>query len=875
MATTPTIESDTTTEPLPPPVNVEVAANNLTGSADGDAVGNPVSTPSGAANGVSTSAANPPYSVSQQNDGAALATSSSGSTTPTTTSQPTGNSPPKPGRRLQNPLGDFSSYTYQLSLYMVTPEGYKAFAGTGRKDINVLKGQAKPQIVTLIQSGGINNTTNTRASGFELDFYIDDLSFKTTTSPKGTSSAANITETTFTVYEPYGFSFLSKLRQATLELLKNSSVKNATDANNPVKQIYILGIRFQGYDHNGEIVNSQTTFARDTFNPSSTASGVFERFYDINITSVKFKLDGKMSTYKISAVSYTPQVAMTTKRGMIDIGLNLEGTTVDEVLQGPDGLFTKLNAQQVLLSKQTDPNGKTAIQIPNQYYVRYVGGAETSIKTASLVTLASKDKFKLPMSGARTTAQVNEKVAARTNPDTTKRTITFKNDTPILQALDNIILQSNYLEDGLKVVYTDALQPNDPNDPDAVKQPKNTAIQWYNVGSDVECLGWDNIVGDWAYKITYVIQPYATPATISPYIAQSSKYPGPFKRYEYWYTGKNSEVLSFEQTLDNAYYMSGIAGAALPSTQAAGVSQKAGVRAGGDPTGSLNEGKEAQNSYLTSLYSPKDWATAKITILGDPDFLVKDAPPSAADAYNQYYGPDGYSINIGGGQIFIELNFNEGVDYQNTDGLLTLNQSVTFWQDPSKISTTAAKIKGISYMVLNVMSTFQGGKFTQVLTCNITNFPQDDQTPVGSNAAGARDSATPTSAATQSRQSSLPLTDSSGVVSPTAANTNTSLLPDPSVIMPSASAQQQQATNPAVILTNQITSPTGGFVGPNIIQPAFDPLAGTASSVPLPSKPVADDEATVSSTNAQIITAASVQDGGGRETIQTFGIGGI
>jgi len=176
------------TEPLPPITDTKTSSNNLTGSADGDAVGNPGSTPSGAANGVSTSTANPPYSVSQQNQGAALATSSSGSTTPTTTSQPTGNSPPKPGRRLQNPLGDFSSYTYQLSLYMVTPEGYKAFAGTGRKDINVLKGQAKPQIVTLIQSGGINNTTNTRASGFELDFYIDDLSFKTTTSPKGTSS---------------------------------------------------------------------------------------------------------------------------------------------------------------------------------------------------------------------------------------------------------------------------------------------------------------------------------------------------------------------------------------------------------------------------------------------------------------------------------------------------------------------------------------------------------------------------------------------------------------------------------------------------------------------------------------------------------------
>ena len=32
-----------------------------------------------------------------------------------------------PGRRLKNPLGALSSYTYQLSLYMITPEAYDAF----------------------------------------------------------------------------------------------------------------------------------------------------------------------------------------------------------------------------------------------------------------------------------------------------------------------------------------------------------------------------------------------------------------------------------------------------------------------------------------------------------------------------------------------------------------------------------------------------------------------------------------------------------------------------------------------------------------------------------------------------------------------------
>jgi hypothetical protein len=36
------------------------------------------------------------------------------------------------------PDRNFSSYTYQLSLYMITPDAYEAFINTGRKDINAI-----------------------------------------------------------------------------------------------------------------------------------------------------------------------------------------------------------------------------------------------------------------------------------------------------------------------------------------------------------------------------------------------------------------------------------------------------------------------------------------------------------------------------------------------------------------------------------------------------------------------------------------------------------------------------------------------------------------------------------------------------------------
>ena len=80
-----------------------------------------------------------------------------------------------PGRRLQNPLGALSSYTYQLSLYMISPEAYDAFVATGRRTINALEaggaGLNTSGAYLIAQSGGINNKTSQRAEGFDKDIY--------------------------------------------------------------------------------------------------------------------------------------------------------------------------------------------------------------------------------------------------------------------------------------------------------------------------------------------------------------------------------------------------------------------------------------------------------------------------------------------------------------------------------------------------------------------------------------------------------------------------------------------------------------------------------------------------------------------------------
>jgi len=190
----------------------------------------------------------------------------------------------KPGARLQNPLGNFSSYTYQLSLYMITPDAYNAFIESGRKNINSLTSKSANGAATnggaflIAQSGGVNNKASQRAPEFDVDFYIDDLKMKSLISTNAAQGTSNVSFISFNIYEPYGFSFITKLKRAREQLVKDSNIRNYEEAVNASKQFFILGIRFQGYDKDGNIANASQFFSEDTLNTGSDASGVHERF---------------------------------------------------------------------------------------------------------------------------------------------------------------------------------------------------------------------------------------------------------------------------------------------------------------------------------------------------------------------------------------------------------------------------------------------------------------------------------------------------------------------------------------------------------------------------------------------------------------------
>ena len=650
---------------------------------------------------------------------------------------------PKPGKRTQNPLGNFSSYTYQISLYMITPDAYDAFIQSGRKNINAFQdvNNTGNGVYLVAQSGGINNTTSKRAPGFDQDFFIDDLKIKQAISGQDTLAATNTTNLSFTITEPYGFSFITRLKKAADALSKVSRSKNYKDLTNPTRQFFIVGIRFQGYDLNGNLINSKDIPGTDG-DPQGNAYGIFERFFDIMITGLKFKIEGKAVTYNITAASVASGSAFGVKRGVIYQGAKVVANNVYNALMGNDaanqGLLTKLNNDQKKLLKEK------RIGTANEWDVKFLGDANTEIRLASIVNSDDIEKSRMPMSKTNNTSQVNVATETKSPPDVTAKEITVPGGTPILQAVNQIILQSDFLTKALTKVYTSDLTPDPKQGNDELVNDSKNQIKWYTMTAEIQNLGWDKIAGDFAYKTTYVIQTYDTPVVLSAYAKKLPKYYGPHKRYEYWFTGKNSEILRYEQQMDNTFFNVALDPSGSPASQGGATDVPTTVGPQDQPNqGAINLSLEAQNSYMTSLFDPGAYAIAKIQILGDPDFLMQPSPSSINALYNKFYGTDGFTINPNGGQVFIEINFKEPTDYYNKDGLLSINESILFWKYPADVTADIKKRGGgVSYKVLSCESKFSKGKFDQDLVCVINTFDNPNgSTDSGNSPANEREDA--------------------------------------------------------------------------------------------------------------------------------------
>jgi hypothetical protein len=276
-----------------------------------------------------------------------------------------------------NILDFYASYTYSLSWYLVDPDTYNKLVKSPKRNLE--------GYYLLVQSGGapVNNnvpnqtvdpqqaasTSGTvkygRSPFFPLDYYIDNLEFNVAYAGVGSGGAATFSDLSFTVTEPNGISLLDNLYRAVADLYSKKNIVKPGTTSNYASAMYVMAIRFYGYDVNGQLVQPIGRRAGVTDNQAAV-----EKFIPFTLNAVDFKVFNKLVEYQIRGSSPGTATGFSTNRGSIPQNFQFQGTTVKDILVGS---VIQQTASQAAGDQtrngvpiQTSPPGSNNVQDPAQ-----------------------------------------------------------------------------------------------------------------------------------------------------------------------------------------------------------------------------------------------------------------------------------------------------------------------------------------------------------------------------------------------------------------------------------------------------------------------------------------------------------------------------
>jgi hypothetical protein len=688
----------------------------------------------------------------------------SGETTKATTSNNKKKDP------IPNPLLAYPSYTYGLSLALLTVDEYN-------KIVSDVKNYQSNRVI-IASAGRHNNDEGVsmfkRAPFFSEDFYFENLNMTTVIGLNDRSRATNAINFTFSIIEPYGVTLLNRILDLSADI---GSV-------NYIAQPYLLQIDFFGINDAGEIIGiipDQTKripirilkmdikasakgaeyqmeacpYSHSAYDLSTVTTpanfeitaGTLESFLQSNADeniAAQLKANREL---KASTILRAAPTAGADGRGVATIA----GRTGN--LIGPDGQLTY--APSLLVSQETTNVilGKDAV-----YKVKSYGGA----LTAYYADLAAREKSKIAdkyyfkvhpdiakdgqfnlnietLSTAQTPMASQENgMSIRGTPgslDHGARVFAINTGTSIDQVIAFAMRHTKYLQGQVEPV---SKFKDDAEYKKYLESQANEPLKWYKVVPTIK-LGEYNIPQEtWAREITYHILPYTVYNTKTQEGPQGT-WTEPCKLHNYWYTGKNNDVLDFNVEFNALYYTAVTAYREnLSKTQnllldettnakitAASREANALMPLGKKPVvqnsqqqstgGALSVQAIALADIEASLYTTAggDMLQAKLKIIGDPQYIKQDDIFYAPEMTTLSEQVDGTgidtrliangSLRMDQGELYVQVTVKSPSDIDEATGLMKFD---------SKYSTSL--FSGM-YRILTVESTFSGGKFEQTL----------------------------------------------------------------------------------------------------------------------------------------------------------------
>lgn len=636
-----------------------------------------------------------------------------------------------------NVLDKFSSYTYQASVYLMSPTQYRNLLDSQDKNI--------PDAQLLFQSGGASE----RNKFFDNDFYIDSITLENVLAGKQTQSAHMTTGLKFTITEPMGITLLDRLKDAVADF-------SPTDASGKVNfsaAQFLMVIRFFGYDQNGNLVSPGIPeMAGNTIKPRA----VIEKYIPFLITKINWSVGSKLVSYDIEGAPIGQVIGGSVGRGTVPFDIEITSGTVDEFFGGNAVFYTQAGTvtspgastttgtgggganapanagaapstiNQVvargmfdaLNKNQQDLVKRNIYEIADHYEIEFVDANDIKQATLILPTdkVSKKSSNYAPPPTTSSASLSSDKVV--TTP--AKRALPITAGQSVTQVIELIIRNSSYITNQAAVTN------NPDGSPDPAEKPPQKPMQWFMITYSAKPIGnkIDSKRNDFAYNIKYTVTRYEVPNFDSKYFPVAA-YPGLHKEYKYWFTGENTAVLDYSASYDALYNITVSGTKPGDSAQDARrrlltssardipkyVYNPRSTQGVGYGDGKSNESSANAAEYL---YSPDTLHSSRLRIIGDPAWIqqgsiFKPANPDTfkADAKLGFLA-DG-TISFDSAQILYEIAWQRPEDYDIKTGLADPYAKTV------KKYGERAPLQSNIYQALKVISEFRSGRFEQTI----------------------------------------------------------------------------------------------------------------------------------------------------------------
>ena len=687
-----------------------------------------------------------------------------------------------------NPLDDYLSYTYGITLHVLTKDDYNKmvaspFNFTPTKTL--ISSAGRYGSTDFVSTGPRSFKTVGRDPAFKEDFYFENFKMETVVGLNANTRGTNAITMEFTIVEPYGMTLLDRIMDVN---------NTGLNGKNYLDMPYLLEINFFGSDDSGKLHK----IAEHT------------KWIPIKLLGMKIKASVKGAEYAIQAVPFNHAANLETVQA-IKTRMHISGSTIADYFAGTDknssdaavAAFNEDTQRQEKkavpaqdLTNQADNSGageldsqvngnpgvrepekatdKTQSQEPivvnaKSFVAAYNAWFEAeqkkgSIEFADQIAFKFEDEIlnssivdakknsvrRINETDSNTNAKSKDNDAVTANFDSVVHDL--DPGTTINDVINNVIPQSKFFLDQTIDAATGKKESQEKaKDGETIKQQAKPFKMWKTVPT-ITLGKFDNKRNQWSKTITFNVGTYTAYQTRDDRLPKSPP-PNPVKRYDYFYTGHNSSVINFDIDFNALYYTAHEVDRGATSAGAGPkqinqeeqnsdkvsknkdprkIDQTVNVSQSGNQStsaGGATSRPEVLNakSALQSIYtsSAGDMINLQMQIIGDPEFIKQDDLFISPQVIKSSGIPSDPGNPLVPGTTSIDMDSTEVYCWVTFRTPSDFNDTNGRYNLNSENKYAVSEFSGF-YRLITVTSEFRGGKFTQTL--NMVRQP--DQDPV-------------------------------------------------------------------------------------------------------------------------------------------------